>query len=92
MLDAGVPSRVQLQQSIAILLGSMLIEAEDGGRFRVTRAGKGLLDDRQLRSLRPRARPAVLKGELVKHLRAPAPYILDDDTYRAAVQAYVAHF
>ena len=92
MLDAGVPSRVQLQQSIAMLLGSGLIEAEDGGRIRVTRVGKELLDGRQLRGLRPRARPAVLKGGLVKRLQAPAPYILVDDTYRVAVEAYVAHF
>jgi hypothetical protein len=92
MLNADVPSRVQLQQSFAILLGSKLIEADDKGRFRVTRAGKRLLDDRQLRSLRPRARPLVLMGELANHLQTPAPYILDDDKYRAAVDAYVGHF
>ncbi|WP_155825388.1 MULTISPECIES: hypothetical protein [unclassified Leifsonia] len=89
MLNAGVPSRAQLEQSIAILLGSKLIEADDEGRFRVTRAGKRLLDDRQLRRLRPRARPSVLMGELANHLQTPAPYVLDDDKYRAAVEAYV---
>lgn len=89
MLNAGVPSRVQLEQSIANLLGSRLIEADDEGRFRVTRAGKRLLDDRQLRRLRPRARPSVLMGELANHLQTPAPYVLDDDKYRAAVEAYV---
>ncbi|WP_157694625.1 MULTISPECIES: hypothetical protein [unclassified Leifsonia] len=89
MLNAGVPSRVQLEQSIAILLGSKLIEAGDEGRFRVTRAGKRLLHDRQLRRLRPRARPSVLMGEFANHLQTPAPYVLDDDKYRAAVEAYV---
>lgn len=42
VLDAGVPTRGQLQQSIAILLGSGLIEVDDKGWVRVTRAGKAL--------------------------------------------------
>lgn len=89
MLNAGVPSRVQLEQSIAILLGSKLIEADDEGRFRVTRAGRRFLDDRQLRSSRSRARPSVLINVLANHVQTPAPYVLDDGTYRAAVEAYV---
>ena len=90
MLDAGVPTRGQVQQSIAILLGSGLIEVNDKGRVRITRAGKGLLGDGQLRRQRIRARVPVLMRELEGQLQAPAYYVLDEETYRAAVEAYVS--
>ena len=88
MLNADIPPRSQLELAAAILLGSVLIEADDRGRLRPTRAAATLLSARSLKHLRSRQQLSELRALLQAHLRPPADYRLDEQTYRAAVEEY----
>ncbi|MCI0155115.1 hypothetical protein KNO15_00160 [Leifsonia shinshuensis] len=90
MLDAGIPCRTQLERSAAILLGSGLIDDDDRGRLRPTRAAMKLLASPSLKHLRPRLQVRELRVVLQGHLRPPADYALQEQVYRAAVDEYVS--